>query len=181
MGSGYNSRYKVRSDVMRVLEIVSVSHTESSAQRVEKDVPRAAILVRRDCESRSAGSVQRKQAACRGSDNVPHPSLVWGRKHDKQTFGASTLLSLHLTIITFGKALMFKCIPLVPFSPFLKVQWCSQLSPAGYQTALFSTPHTCTGCAKVHADCCCRHWPSLSQSGLIFYSTQELHSSRKHL
>ena len=130
---------------MRVLEIVSVSHTKSSAQRVGKDVPRAAALVRSDCESRPPGSMQMKQVACRGYDNVPHPSLGSGRKHDRQTFGASTLFSLHVTIITFGRALTFKCIPLVPFSPLLKVQQYSQPSPTGDQTVLYGTPHACTG------------------------------------
>lgn len=120
---------------------------------------------------------QTKQAACRVFDNVPYPSLRPGIKHDKQKSGSSTLFSLHVTIIMFGNSLTFKCIPSVPFSPQLKIQ---SYSPTGDQTVLYSTAHTGTGGAKVHADCCCRHWSSPFQFGLMFYSTQKLHSSRKH-
>lgn len=159
---------------------VGVTHqiqcTEGRERRTQ-----SSHLVRSDCESRPPGSVLMKQAPCRGYDDVPHPSLGSGRKHDKQMFGASTLFSLHVTIITLGKALTFKCTPLVPFSPLLKVQRYSQPSPTGDQTVPYSMAHARTRGAKVHADCCCTHWSSLFQCGLIFCSTAKLHSSRKHL
>lgn len=129
---------------MRVLEVVLVSHTKSSAQRVGKDVPRAASLVRSNCESRPPGSVLMKQAPCRGYDDVPHPSLGSERKHDKQMFGASTFFSLHVTIITSGEALTFKCTPLVPFSPLLKVL--TAFTNWGPDSAIQHGPRMYKGC-----------------------------------